>query len=76
MSKLDIEEIKHNAVKVKEITCIVAIDDSDKDLTTAIIGYKTKDERLIILGEFYNTNIVDEMIIDELRKAIDDKNNR
>ena len=69
MSKLDIDKIKRNAVKVKEITCIVAIDDSDKDLKTAIIGYKTKDERLIILGEFYNTNVVDEMIIEELRKA-------
>ena len=69
MPKLDIEKIKRNAVKVKEITCLVGIDDSDDDLKTAIVCYKTKDERLIILGEFYNTNVVDEMIIEELRKA-------
>ena len=72
MSKLDIDKIKCNAVKVKEITCQVAIDDSDKDLTTAMIGYKNKNGSLLILGIFTYDNIGDKIIIDELRKAIDE----
>ncbi len=75
MPKLDIEKIKHNAVKVKEITCQVAIDDFDDAITTATISYRTKDGKLIILDEvlYRKYNEKDKIIIDELRKAIDDK---
>lgn len=72
MPKLDIEKIKRNAVKVKEITCQVAIDDSN-DITTAVIGYKNKKGSLYILSIFTYDNIGDKAIIDELRKAIDEK---
>lgn len=55
----------------KEITCILAIDD-DKDFTTATICYRTKDEKLIVLGEFRDYNAVDKIIIEELRKEINE----
>ena len=74
MPKLDIEKIKRKAVKVKEITCLVGIDESDgRDFTTAIVCYKTKDDKMIVLGTYYDYNIIDKVIIDELRKAIDEK---
>ena len=57
--------------KAKEITCLLAIDDS-KDFTTATIGYRTKDEKIIVLGEFRDYNAVDKIIIEELRKEIDE----
>jgi hypothetical protein len=61
----------NKGTKVKEITCILAIDDS-KDFTTAMISYHTKDEKLVVLGEFRDYNTVDKIIIEELRKEIDE----
>lgn len=74
MTKLDIDKIKRNAVKVKEITCLVAIEDDD-DLTKATISYRTKDEKLIILDEvFYRKyNEKEKQIIDELIKPIEEE---
>ena len=57
--------------KVKEITCILAIEDG-RDFTTAMISYHAKDEKLIVLGEFRDYNAVDKIIIEELRKEIDE----
>ncbi len=61
----------NEGTKVKEITCLLAIDDN-KDFTSATICYRTKDEKLIVLGEFRDYNAVDKIIIEELRKEIDE----